>query len=250
MSPLNRVCKREPHGSKTPFHMTRAIPRDTWKTVQDAWNGYHSIPIRAEDRHLTTFMTPIGRLRYARAPQGALCSGDAYSQRFDTVLIYFNNKERCVDNTVFWDDGNVIEDHWWRNIEFLEICGHNGIVLNPNKFQCCRKEIEFAGFKVTGTTVEPLPKFIDAIRNFPTPSNVTDIRAWFGLTNQVAHYAQLRELVEPMRPLQKKNARFEWTSDLDQAFQASKEKIVQAIKHGVEIFDKGRATCLPTDGPN
>ena len=76
MSPLNRVCKREPHGSKTPFHMVRAIPRDTWKTVQDAWNGYHSIPIRAEDRHLTTFMTPIGRHRYARALQGALCSGD------------------------------------------------------------------------------------------------------------------------------------------------------------------------------
>ena len=101
MSPLNRVCKREPHGSKTPFHMARAIPRDTWKTVQDAWNGYRSIPIRAEDRHLTTFMTPIGRLRYARAPQGALCSGDAYNQRFDTVLIDFNNKERCVDDTVF-----------------------------------------------------------------------------------------------------------------------------------------------------
>ena len=142
MSPLNRVCKREPHGSKTPFHMARAIPRDTWKTVQDAWNGYHSIPIRTEDRHLTTFMTPIGRLRYARAPQGALCSGDAYNQRFDTVLIDFNDMERCVDDTVFWEDGSQIEDHWWRNIDFLEICGHNGVVLNPNKFQCCRKEIE------------------------------------------------------------------------------------------------------------
>ena len=29
MSPLNRVCEREPHGSKTPFQMARAVPRNT-----------------------------------------------------------------------------------------------------------------------------------------------------------------------------------------------------------------------------
>ena len=232
---------------KTPFQMARAIPRDTWKTVQDAWNGYHSIPIREEDRHLTTFMSPLGTLRYKRAPQGALFSGDAYNQRFSTILANFTDKERCVDDTVFWDNDDNIEQHWWRNIDFLELCGKNGVVLNPEKFQCCRKTVEFAGFNVTSSTVEPLPKYIDAIRNFPAPTNVTDVRAWFGLTNQVAHYAQLRDLVEPMRPLLRKSARFEWTAELEDAFQSSKEKIVQAIIKGVEIFDKNRVTCLPTD---
>ena len=42
MSDLNKICKREPHGSKTPFQMARAIPRGTWKSVQDTWNGCHS----------------------------------------------------------------------------------------------------------------------------------------------------------------------------------------------------------------
>ena len=72
LSTLNKHCKREPHGSKTPFQMAKSIPPNTWKTVQDSWNGYHTIPIRKEDRHLTTFQSPIGRLRYTRAPQGAL----------------------------------------------------------------------------------------------------------------------------------------------------------------------------------
>ena len=247
MSPLNKVCLREPHGSKSPFHMARAIPRNTWKTVQDAWNGFHSVPIRKEDRHLTTFMTPMGMLRYARAPQGALCSGDAYNQRFDLILANFVRKERCVDDTVFWDELDDLASHWWRNLEFLELCGINGVVLNAEKFQCSRQEVEFAGFKVTSTTVEPLRKYIDAILNFPTPTSLTDVRSWFGLTNQVAHYAQLRDLVEPMRPLLKKNSRFEWTSELNAAFESSKLKIVEAIKQGVEIFDKNRKTCLPTD---
>ena len=247
MSPLNKVCLREPYGSKSPFHMARSIPRNTWKTVQDAWNGYHSVSIRPEDRHLTTFMSPMGMLRYARAAQGALCSGDAYNQRFDTILANFTKKERCVDDTAFWDDLDDLQGHWWRNLAFLELCGKNGVILNPAKFQCCRQEVEFAGFRVGSTSVEPLPKYIEAIRNFPTPTNLTDVRSWFGLTNQVAHYAQLRDLVEPMRPLLKKNSHFDWTPELNTAFESSKEKIVDAIKQGVEIFDKNRITCLSTD---
>ena len=29
---------------ESPFHLARKIPGDTWKTVTDAWNGYHSAP--------------------------------------------------------------------------------------------------------------------------------------------------------------------------------------------------------------
>ena len=50
-----------------------------------------------------------------------------------------------------------------------------------------------------------------------------------------------------MHPFLKKNACFEWTNKLDTAFETSKLKIVDAIKQGVEIFDKGRLTCLHTD---
>ena len=121
----------------------------------------------------------------------------------------FEQMERCVDDTVYWDI--ELERHWWRCIDFLELTGNNGVSLNPHKFQCCKKEVDFAGFRVTESTVKPLPKFIKGIKNFPTPKNITDVRAWFGLTNQVAHYAQLRDLVASMRPLLKNSAKFEWT---------------------------------------
>ena len=31
---------------------------------------------------------------------------------------------------------------------------------------------------------------------FPTPTNITDVRSWFGLVNQLASYAQLRDMME------------------------------------------------------
>ena len=76
LQPLNKHCQREEWVTTTPSKQARAVPRNTYKTVTDAWNGYHSVPLRVEDRHLTTFITPWGRYRYCRNPQGFVQGGD------------------------------------------------------------------------------------------------------------------------------------------------------------------------------
>lgn len=48
LSPLNKFCRRETHSAESPFHLARRIPGQTWKTVCDAWNGYHSVPLRKQ----------------------------------------------------------------------------------------------------------------------------------------------------------------------------------------------------------
>lgn len=83
---LNRHAVRETHHTQSPFHQARAVPPHTRKTVFDAWNGYHSVPLHEDDRHLTTFITPWGRFRYRVAPQGYIASGDGYSRRFDEIV--------------------------------------------------------------------------------------------------------------------------------------------------------------------
>ena len=248
LSPLNKFCKRETFASEAPFHLARRVPRNTWKTVTDAWNGYHSVPLRESDRHLTTFITPFGKWRYTRAPQGFLSSGDGYNRRFNSILADFVRKERCVDDTVFYDDD--LSQHWWRTMEFLTLVGQSGIVLNPEKFQFANRSVDFAGFRISESTVEPLPKYLNAIRDFPAPKNITDVRSWFGLVNQVASYAQLRDLVAPFKQFLSPKRKFEWSDELDRAFAASKLAIIDAIRHGVEIFDPTRRTCLRPDWSN
>ena len=230
---------------ESPFQIARRIPNNTWKTVTDAWNGYHSITLQEEDRHLTTFITPFGRFRYKRVPQGYVSSGDGYNRRFDAVLTDIERKERCVDDTVHFDEN--LEAHWWRTIDILRLVSESGIVLNPAKFQFAQKSVEFAGFRVNDTSIEPLPKYLDAIRDFPTPKNISDIRSWFGLVNQVANYAQLRDIMAPFRPFLSPKHPFRWDEELDRAFRTSKTAIVTAIASGVEIFDMEKRTCLRPD---
>ena len=120
-------------------------------------------------------------------------------------------------------------------------------MLNSNKFQFAGKEVDFAGFRITDTAIEPLPKYLDAIRDFPTPTSTTDIRSWFGLVNQVANYAQLRDTMAPFKPFLSPRCQFTWSPELEKAFQTSKDAIVAAIHEGVEIFDMRRRTCLRPD---
>ena len=211
--PSQQILQTRTFATESPFHLARRIPKDTWKTVTDAWNGYHSVspsPIRPApyDVHHT-----LWRMAVHESPQGFLSSGDGYNRRFDAVLAHFECKERCVDDTIHYD--TALEQHWWRTIDFLTRVGQAGIVLNPDKFQFAQKTVDFAGFRVSDSSIEPLPKYLDAIRDFPTPTSTTDIRSWFGLVNQVGNYAQLRDTMAPFKPFLIPRHKFSWSAEMD-----------------------------------
>ena len=242
---LNQHATRETHHTQSPFHQARQIPRNTKKTTFDAWNGYHSIPLDPKDRHLTTFITPWGRYRYRVCPQGYIASGDAYTRRFDEIIINIKDKTKVVDDTAMWSPN--IERSFFQAANFLDVCGRNGIILNPPKFTFAKDTSEFSGFEIGPTTVRPCPQVIDSIGKFPKPQNITDVRSWFGLVNQVAYAFASAKRMQPFRALLKPKTPFKWTEELDSLFEQSKSIIVEEILKGVEIFEKNKPTCLATD---
>jgi len=143
--------------------------------------------------------------------------------------------------------GSDLEQHWWRTIDFLTRVSQAGIILHPDKFQFAERTVDFAGFRVSHSAIEPLPKYLDTIRDFPSPTNTTDIRSWFGLVNQVSNYAQLRDIMAPFKLFLSPCSKFSWSPELESAFQKSKESIIESIRQGVEIYDMQRRTCLHPD---
>ncbi|CAB3996762.1 Hypothetical predicted protein [Paramuricea clavata] len=213
---LNLHATRETHHTQSPFHQVHSIPSGKKKCVFDCWNGYHSVPLHEDDRHLTTFITPWGPYRYKTAPQGYIVSGDGQLDR------------QLSPNS-------------------LDICGRHGIILNPDKFVFGQDNVEFAGFEITPTNVRPCARYLDAIRNFPTPTNLTDIRSWFGLINQVSYAFAASTRMQPFREALKPGTPFIWNEELNNLFNESKTVIVIEIEEGFRIFDKSKPTCLATD---
>ena len=248
LQPQNKQSVRQTHHTSTPFKLAEQIPQGTKKTVTDAWNGYHSVPLCEEDRHIATFITPWGRYRYKVAPQGFLASGDGYTQRFDSIIAEFKNKVKCVDDTCMWESD--IKEAFFQSCQWLDLCARNGITLTPKKFQFAQDTVDFAGLTVTQDSIKPQQKFLDSIQKFETPKDITGARAWFGLVNQGSYAFAMAKEMRPFRELLKTSKKFEWTEELEVAFQKSKTTIVEAMKDGVQLFEKSRPTCLATDWSN
>ena len=224
----------ETHHTQSLFHQARSIPSRKKKTVFDCWNGYHSIPLHEEDRHLTTFITPWGRYRYKTAPQGYIASGDGYSRRFDKLVSHIPNKTKCIDDTLLWSDN--LTESFFQAVTWLDLCGHHGITLNPDKFVFGADTVEFTGFEITPDSVRPCKKYLDAIHNFPTPANTTDICSWFGLVNQVSYAFATADRMLPFRELLKPGTPFHWDDTLDKIFKGSKEVIIREIEKASTSF--------------
>ena len=122
---------------------------------------------------------------------------------------------------------------------FLTLCSQNGIVFNQKKFQFCKNEVEFAGFIIGENDVRPAPKILDSIQSFPVPKNISDIRGWFGLINQVAPFFANRAVMEPFRQLLKPSSqgkKIYWDDNLTRLFEESKKVIVERIRKALSVL--------------
>jgi len=202
---LNLHATSEMHHTQSPFHRACSIPSNTKKTVFDCWNGYHNVLLHADDRHLTTFITPWGRYHYITAPQGYIASGSGYSRWFSDIVSHIHEKTKCINDTLLWADD--LHKSFFQAVDWLDLCGYNGIILNPDKFVFGADTVEFAGFEITPSIVRPCKKYFDAIHDFPTPATITDVCSWFRLINQVSYafaaterMLLLRQLLQPGTP--------------------------------------------------
>ena len=107
-----------------------------------------------------------------------------------------------------------MEDIFFRTCQYLTLCSRAGIIFNKKKFQLGSKIVDFLGFTITEDSVKPSADYIEAIKDFPGPKDITGIRSFFGLINQVAYAFAQTQVVLPFRELLKPSSKFLWTSEL------------------------------------
>ena len=242
---VNAHTPRQTHHTRNPWAIASSVPAGKYKSVLDNWHGYHSVPLAPEDRDVTCFLTPWGRYRYKTTPQGLNCAGDGYTQRSDIIMEGMTDLDKCIDDTILWSDS--IEQNFYKVCEFLTKCSNAGMVFNPAKFQFSEKQVDYLGFTISDQGIRPQDQFLDNIRTFPTPNNITDVRSWFGLINQVSYSFATAPAMAPFRHLLSAKIPFYWSEELQASFDASKEEIIQQCNKGVRSFSLTAPTALATD---
>ena len=246
LSKLNRFVRRERYPSVTPAEAVADIAQSKAKyfTVLDARKGYHQCPLDAQSELLTTFITPFGRFKYLRAPYGICSISEHYNRRMDEALAGMKDFRKIVDDVVVFDHDE--QEHVEHVRQLLRRCEEKKISLNREKFRFCQTEVPFAGFMLTPEGYYISKDVTSAIAKFPTPSSRTDLRSFFGLTNQLASStSQIANILAPLRPLLSSRNDFMWTEVHEMAFHKAKKALTTAPT--LAYFDLDKETCLHTD---
>jgi hypothetical protein len=243
---LNRHVKRPEHPFPSPSDLSSSIP-STAKlfVVLDAVKGYWQVELDQESRALTTFLTPFGRFRYCRAPMGLNASGDEYCARGDRALSGLSGVRKIVDDIIIF--ASDLDELLVRTKEVLQRCKENSITLSLQKAQIGEK-VKFAGFIVSSSGISPNPDKIAAISKFPVPSNVTDLRSFLGLANQLGQFIpDLAHASEPLRGLLKKSTSYQWLCEHQSSFETIKNILTNPNGPVLAHFNPSLPSVLLTD---
>ena len=94
-----------------------------------------------------------------------------------------------------------------------------GLKLGPTKCQFAQKSCIFLGHLITKDSSQPPQDRLNAIKEYPSPTNVKELRRLIGLLNWFRKYIQNFSVeIEPLARLLKTSVRFRWTNEQESAF--------------------------------
>nr|CAH66330.1 H0813E03.7 [Oryza sativa] len=189
----------------------------------DAYSGYHQISMAKEDEEKTTFITPFGVFCYVKMPFELITAGNTFQRTVQGALSdqLGNNVEAYVDDIVvkIKTCDSLIDDLR----ETFDNLRRYHLMLNREK---CTFEVpsgKLLGFLVSGRGIEANPEKIKAIENMKSPTRLKEVQKLIGCMAALSRFvARMGERGQPFLALLKKQDKFVWTQEAEEAFVALK----------------------------
>ncbi|KAB0793022.1 hypothetical protein PPYR_12642 [Photinus pyralis] len=218
-------------------------------SVIDLKSGFHQIKMDKNDAPKTAFSTPTGHYQFNRMPFGLKTAPATFQRLINNVLIGLNN-QKCF---VYLDDivvhGDTLENHNIRLKEVFQRLADHNLKIEPDKCEFLRKEVSYLGHIITDEGVKPDPNKVKAVMNYPILKTHKDIKAFLGLAGYYRRFIpKFSELTQPFTRLLKKNVKFIWTSEQQEAFE--KLKLILSSEPILQYPDFSKPFCLTTDASN
>ena len=179
----------------------------------DANSGFWKVPLADESALLTTFITPFGRFCFKRLPFGISSAPEHFQRRMSAILEGIDGVLCQMDDILIFGATQYDE----RVREVLRRLQKENVTLNSKKCQFSVQEVKFLGQTINESGFSPDQDKVKSIINIPEPTDVSGIRRFIGMINQLGKFTPHQaDITKPMRDLlSKKN---DWTWGHAQSF--------------------------------
>ena len=152
-------------------------------TSLDLASGYWQIELDEDARKKSAFTTYNGLFEFVRMPFG-LCNAPATFQRL-MQMVLSGLEYRGV--FIYLDDvlvaSKTFEEHLSHLREVFSRLRSACLRLKPRKCDILRDRVPFLGHIVSAAGIEPDPAKTDKIKDYPAPTNVTEVRKFLGFAS-------------------------------------------------------------------
>jgi len=141
---------------------------------------------------------------------------------------------------------NTQEEHDERLNAVLKTLQDANVTLNEEKCEFSKDNVKFLGHIVGKDGIKIDPSKVTAIREMKEPSDVSELRRFLGMINQVGKYIpKLADLTKPLRDLLVKESAWLWDEKQREAFQTIKEQLTTAPT--LAVYDTASETKVSAD---
>lgn len=205
-------------------------------SVLDLTHAFHQVAMAPEDSNKTAFVTENGVWKWLVMPMGI----SGAPSRLQRIMSHLLGDEACV----FIDDimiGSSIEPgdteemalerHRVELGKVLAKLAKFGFHLKIDKCRLFLKEVEFCGHRLSGGSRRPGTSKTAAIRLWPRPKNIKDVRAFLGLTGYYSCYVKnYAEKAAALSDLLLGNGdSFQWGEEEEKSFEDLKTAVLEEV---------------------
>jgi hypothetical protein len=113
--------------------------------------------------------------------------------------------------------------------ETLKRLSKHNLNAKISKCEFFKPSLTFLGHIVSRDGVRVCSDKVTAVREFPVPTNVKELRSFLGLSNFYRRFIQgFSRITAVLTKLLQKNVEYKWTEECQSAFQQLKEKLTEA----------------------